>query len=234
MTEIGLILLGVIVVGGLVAFFMLRTTRGESPSDGPRTVGDLVRLKAESADRQDEPATAEQAPPPVPEPEAAAGAVDATPASAPTSAPAGASSDTAAVDTTADTATAATAGRGTAPAVTPAPSPRPRTQVPEPRTVTPLPAAARASETVEPVTVEPGDVSPPWGRIPDGSLVLPAVSEPVPDPDREQPDWRWLAPVGREKASPNRQKADRGGDGPGTGTAASAAPAAARSRPGTP
>ncbi|MFC7660576.1 hypothetical protein ACFQV8_35095 [Pseudonocardia benzenivorans] len=63
MTEIGLILLGVIVVGGLVAFFMLRTTRGESPSDGPRTVGDLVRLKAESADRQDEPATAEQAPP---------------------------------------------------------------------------------------------------------------------------------------------------------------------------
>ncbi|WP_374754919.1 hypothetical protein, partial [Pseudonocardia sp. N23] len=49
MTEIGLILLGVIVVGGLLAFFLLRTKRGGDAPAGPRTVGDLVRLKAEES-----------------------------------------------------------------------------------------------------------------------------------------------------------------------------------------
>lgn len=282
MTEIGLILLGVIVVGGLLAFFLLRTKRDGETQTGPRTVADLVRLKAEESGNAGAAAGAQPAAPtpavtPTGDvvgtegsrratsaaagPAAATASPDATtsdpadsrPAAGPVAAPAdpvpaaagtGAAVAAGGVAVAAAAAAAAT-GRGAAASPsgsTPAsaspglPQPRPRTtQTPPAAPAAPAAEARTPEPELEPEAAPAGpvdrsDVSPPWGRIPDGSLVLPAAAPVEPTPSDDQPDWRWLAPVGDRppaaRTAPNAPPAPAAP--PTTGTARHAA---GRSRP---
>ncbi|ODU02784.1 MAG: hypothetical protein ABS81_16510 [Pseudonocardia sp. SCN 72-86] len=286
MTEIGLILLGVIVVGGLLAFFLLRTKRGGEPQAGPRTVADLVRLKAEESGSTDatesarpaapQPAVAPKSdvvgtegsgrvtpPAPVPAPAVAASAPAASGAGVSTPAGAAAAAGATAV---AGAAAAAVAGRGatagsgpaagsavgSAPAA--AASPAPGLPTPRPRAAQAPPAPAASPATQAPATpaaaermpepelepeavpagpVERGDVSPPWGRIPDGSLVLPAAGPVEPETSADQPDWRWLAPVGDRKPAARTAPTTPPAPAVPANTGAAARHAAGRSRPAT-
>ncbi|MFB9745628.1 carboxypeptidase regulatory-like domain-containing protein [Pseudonocardia sulfidoxydans] len=290
MTEIGLILLGVIVVGGLLAFFLLRTKRGGETQTGPRTVADLVRLKAEesgavsatpaappppSAPKDDVVGTEGSASPAgsASEPAAAAQPSDPTPSESPAATTSGPADSAPAAGSTAATGAgaavaaggvavagaAAAAGRGAAaspaaasPAALPAataspaaaaagpslglPQPRPRTPEAEAPAAPSAPAAVAAEPELEPEAapagpVDRGDVSPPWDRIPDGSLVLPAAGPVESTPSNDQPDWRWLAPVGdRRPAARTTPTAPPAPAGP-TATGTTARHAAGRGRP---
>lgn len=199
LAEIGLILLAVVVVAAVVVFLLWGRRERPLPS-GPRTVAELVQLKAAeqaaAAGAADQPADdepAEAAPadaPAVPAPRTADVDVPepaAAPAAATTAVAAGRSAASAvAPPSPGPTAAAAgpaapPAGRTGAPSAgaDDAPSPAGRAQ---PR----VPAAA-----VPPVEPERGDVSPPWERVPDGSLVLPATSEP--EDAAGAPSWTWRA-----------------------------------------